>query len=224
MKRCPSEGELRACLDGELPAGRIDAIAAHKAGCPRCAALAGQLAQRSARVSALLSALPATEPVASLPLLPHTGRRRWVAAGALAACAILGVIVGWVVRGDSQPSPGNRAAVARPAAQVPATDPAPLPAAAPAPQVAERAPAVQPLRREPARPAPRHVVASNRPQAAPASLPRASEVRYFIPLDNEPVDAGTVVRVVLGPYEVPADVLFGPDGRARAIRLVGDRY
>jgi hypothetical protein len=67
-------------------------------------------------------------------------------------------------------------------------------------------------------------VASNRPQAAPASLPRASEVRYFIPLDNEPVDAGTVVRVVLGPYEVPADVIFGPDGRARAIRLVGDRY
>ena len=39
-------------------------------------------------------------------------------------------------------------------------------------------------------------------------------------LDDEPIDTGVVMRVALGPAEVPADVVFSPDGRPRAIRLV----
>jgi hypothetical protein len=42
----------------------------------------------------------------------------------------------------------------------------------------------------------------------------------FVALDDTPFDTGVVVRMALGPAEVPADVLFGPDGRAHAIRLV----
>jgi hypothetical protein len=41
-------------------------------------------------------------------------------------------------------------------------------------------------------------------------------------LDDEPFEMGVVRRVALGPEEVLADVVFSPDGRARAIRLVDD--
>jgi hypothetical protein len=44
----------------------------------------------------------------------------------------------------------------------------------------------------------------------------------FIPLDNEPIDAGLVVRVSMGPDNVQADVIVSADGRARAYRLVSD--
>jgi hypothetical protein len=42
----------------------------------------------------------------------------------------------------------------------------------------------------------------------------------FLRLDNEWFETGVVLRVALGPNEVPADVMFGSDGRAHAIRLV----
>jgi anti-sigma factor RsiW len=44
--------------------------------------------------------------------------------------------------------------------------------------------------------------------------------RQFVALDNEPIDTGMVVRVAVGPDQVQADVIIGPDGRARAFRLV----
>ena len=53
------------------------------------------------------------------------------------------------------------------------------------------------------------------PQAQPS-------VEYYVALDDEPIEAGVVVRVGFGGGQVPADVIFGPDGRARAIRLVND--
>jgi len=63
------------------------------------------------------------------------------------------------------------------------------------------------------------------PQAE--SLPHKRRVRRpapprneFVALDDEPFDTGVVLRMALGPAEVPADVLFGPDGRAHAIRFV----
>jgi anti-sigma factor RsiW len=46
--------------------------------------------------------------------------------------------------------------------------------------------------------------------------------RHFVALDNEPIDTGVVVRVVVGPNQVQADVIIGPDGRARAFRLVSE--
>jgi anti-sigma-K factor RskA len=49
---------------------------------------------------------------------------------------------------------------------------------------------------------------------------RKPDVEYFLALDDEPIEMGVIQRVALGPAEVPADVVFSPDGRARAIRLV----
>jgi len=50
--------------------------------------------------------------------------------------------------------------------------------------------------------------------------PRQPDIQYFLALDDYPFEMGVVRRVALGPAEVPADVVFSPDGRARAIRLV----
>jgi hypothetical protein len=47
-------------------------------------------------------------------------------------------------------------------------------------------------------------------------------IDYYVKLDDEPIETGLVVRVGLNGGEVPADVIVGPDGRARAIRLVND--
>jgi hypothetical protein len=49
------------------------------------------------------------------------------------------------------------------------------------------------------------------------------QLEQFIALDSEPFETGLVVRVALGPDEVQADVVFSPDGRARAYRLVGEK-
>jgi hypothetical protein len=70
------------------------------------------------------------------------------------------------------------------------------------------APAVSPV--QPA--APRH---SKRQPARPRVAPD-----YYLALDDEPIETGVVVRVALGPTEIPADVIFDQGGRARAIRLI----
>ena len=48
---------------------------------------------------------------------------------------------------------------------------------------------------------------------------RAQRMDSFIALDDEPIESGIVMRVTV-PGSTPADILFSPDGRARAIRLV----
>jgi hypothetical protein len=52
--------------------------------------------------------------------------------------------------------------------------------------------------------------------APPVALGRGD----FVALDNEPIDAGLVVRVAFGPNNLQADVIVSADGRARAYRLV----
>jgi hypothetical protein len=52
--------------------------------------------------------------------------------------------------------------------------------------------------------------------------PRKPTTEYFLALDNEPFEVGVVRRVALGPDEIPADVVFSPDGRARAIRMLDE--
>ncbi len=74
--------------------------------------------------------------------------------------------------------------------------------------------------------------ASGPPAVSPAIIrretPRAvpvkpkPQVQYYVALDNEPIETGLVVRVGLNGGQVPADVIVGPDGRARAIRLVSE--
>jgi anti-sigma factor RsiW len=55
---------------------------------------------------------------------------------------------------------------------------------------------------------------------SPKAKPPAPAQAAFVALDNEPIDAGLVVRVSLGPDNIQADVIISPDGRARAYRLV----
>jgi hypothetical protein len=57
------------------------------------------------------------------------------------------------------------------------------------------------------------------PRTTPAP-PAAPPPQAYLRLDNEPMDAGLIVRVALGPQQLPADVLFDARGRARAIRFV----
>ena len=63
-------------------------------------------------------------------------------------------------------------------------------------------------------PQPRVTNASTAPKAR---RPHGSDP--FIALDDEPIESGIVMRVEL-PGSTPADIVFSPDGRARAVRLV----
>jgi len=82
----------------------------------------------------------------------------------------------------------------------------------------------------PAPPAPQARAAPVPPPATvkPAIIRRVvpvkpkAQVDYYVKLDDEPIETGIVVRVGLDGGQVPADVILGPDGRARAIRLVND--
>lgn len=58
------------------------------------------------------------------------------------------------------------------------------------------------------------------PKAKAPAPAMAQQKGDFVALDNEPIDAGLVVRVSLGPNQVQADVVVSADGRARAYRLV----
>jgi anti-sigma factor RsiW len=58
------------------------------------------------------------------------------------------------------------------------------------------------------------------PEAKAPAPAVAQQKAEFVALDNEPIDAGLVVRVSLGPDNVQADVIVSADGRARAYRLV----
>jgi hypothetical protein len=61
------------------------------------------------------------------------------------------------------------------------------------------------------RPAPRRVRQVR--QAAP-------DLGSFVALDDEPFESGVVIRMDVKPGNVQADIVFGPDGRAHAFRLV----
>jgi anti-sigma factor RsiW len=91
-----------------------------------------------------------------------------------------------------------------------------LPAKPVAPVVSSPVSSVTPVR--PPSPSPAQAKAPHHSKRQPAK-PRAT-TDYYLALDDEPIETGVVVRVALGPAEVPADMIFDQDGRARAIRLV----
>ncbi|PWU09810.1 MAG: hypothetical protein C5B51_05600 [Terriglobia bacterium] len=74
------------------------------------------------------------------------------------------------------------------------------------------------------------VLVPPRPAVKPAIIRRVVPVKpkpkpeqqYYVKLDDEPIESGIVVRVGLEGGQLPADVILGPDGRPRAIRLVSD--
>ena len=57
-------------------------------------------------------------------------------------------------------------------------------------------------------------------RASPAVPPRAT-LAGFMALDDDPIDAGVVLRVALAAGQ-QADVIYSSDGRPRAIRLVSE--
>jgi hypothetical protein len=121
----------------------------------------------------------------------------WVSiAVAVAACLALAAYV--------VPAPTSKEV----AKAIPATvrEPVPVPAA---PLVATAAADVAPV--QVAAPAPRR--ARRVRQAVP-------EPAYFVALDDEPFESGVIMRVDVKPGNVQADIVFGPDGRAHAFRLV----
>ena len=194
MTQCWPEGTLRAYLDDELPGEEMQRVAAHLVECRVCDGLCSELAARAAHVSALLDLLP--EGGEAMPRAAGGARRRANWTGVAVALA-----AGLAVAAYLLPQRHPRVAVVRPAAPMPA----PLPTAAAA--VAISSAPVDP-------PAPR------RPRPARHARPTAGEPAYFVALDDEPFESGVIMRVAVNPGNVQADIVFGPDGRAHAFRLV----
>jgi hypothetical protein len=206
MKQCWSEGHLRAYLDREVPSEEMQQIAAHLESCSDCGDHWAEIAGRASRISALMDTLSVPERVVSIAeprRVAKTPSRKWVGAAlALAAGVILGIIAL-----PKAHSPVERAvSVAPPTHEV-------IRPVEPVESVLPQAPRMMNAMATPAR---------NR-AARPAHRPAASEARStddFVSLDDEPISTGVVLRVELGPRGVPADVIFGSDGRPHAIRLV----
>jgi hypothetical protein len=196
---CWSEGELRAALDREMPARDLERLMAHIDECAGCGAIYRELEGRASRVGALLSSLPETAPIKLLKPLPRTRPLpRWAggAAGLAAALAFALVLSSRRIPPPQPPMPPPFVEpVAKPVASLPRIEH----------RVASRR---VPTRRAPVR--------------APAPTP--ARVEDFVALDDQPIEAGVVVRVELdnaaNGARIPADVIIGIDGRPRAIRFV----
>jgi len=194
MTECWSEGALRAYLDRELPTEDMQRVAAHLRECKVCDGLCTELAARAAHVSALLELLPEWSATMPRPAIAARRRPNWIGiAVALAAGPVLAAYL--------LPKHTATEAIVVPAQM-------PVPALA-APPVATAAAEVIPVPAEP--PAPRRVRRARRP---------APEQAYFVALDDEPFESGVIMRVDVKPGNVQADIVFGPDGRAHAFRLV----
>ena len=229
MTQCWSEGELRAYLDGELPARDVERVAGHVKDCEACARACMDLAERAARVAAWLEILPEPVPASKIPAIAR-GRAyigRWVAAAGLAAALAVALVTApWRPRPGLGPVQPKSARVPQAEATRPPDVTLPDAKARYRGRGSDRPVVTLPDGRgsenavllRPARPLPSGR-GSEKLVAAPAPKPR---VEYYVALDDEPIEAGVVVRVGLGGGQVPADVIFGPDGRARAIRLVND--
>jgi len=210
MTQCWSEGELRAYLDGELPARDVERVAGHVKDCEACARVCAELAGRSARIAAWLEILPEPRPPLRIPAIPQTQRHAggWVAAAGLAAALAVALMTVSV-------------------RQRPGFGPIQMPIQIKSAQVPQ-APVVSRLDEPlPNGRGSERVRASRDPQRAVTArratpLAPKPRVESYVALDDEPIEAGVVVRVGLGGGQVPADVIFGPDGRARAIRLISD--
>jgi anti-sigma factor RsiW len=205
MRKCVPEGELRAYLDGEGSPDVLASISEHLRECAACRESLERVGRRSEFVASLLGVLP--EPEVAAPLeMPRAvpGRVRWApVALALAACLAFVFVIRIATHGPSAP-------IGREPAQTASSAPAAARVAASEPPTAVEAPAQG------------NVTARVRPQRAKPRAPAKprQDAPTFLALDNEPIEAALIMRVALGPEETPADVMFGPDGRARAIRLV----
>ena len=200
MTQCWPEGALRAYLDRELSPEDIQRAAAHLKECTVCDGLCRELAARAARVAGLVDLLPELEAEtlhvpARMPSIAVSVRPRigWVGA-AVALAAGLGVVAYLVPQRQSGPV-------------VVVTAPPPVPVGGE--HGGFRAGAG----------------AGDGGPAGTESSARghANGVRMrgdFVALDDEPFESGVIMRVAITPGKAQADIVFGPDGRARAFRLV----
>jgi len=203
MKECWSEGQLRAYLDRELPTEDMEGIAGHLEVCSECGDLWAELAGRAARVSALMDALPDPDRMVSISRAPRRAKSTtWQWAGAAVALAA-GLVLGIVLMPKHQPQVSHVAPAVLPTVVVHA---APDPIEPQGSRVVTAA--ARPGRVRPAQ------------QMKRSTLPEVRSSDDFVSLDDEPISTGVVLRVELGPKGVPADVIFGSDGRPHAIRLV----
>jgi anti-sigma factor RsiW len=202
MTNCWSEGSLRAWLDRELPAADMKAVAAHLGECSACDALCTELSARAARVFSMLETL--AEPVAATALAsnlrPMASRTpsRWLWTGAAVALAAGLAIASFIAQKPQE---------AGPTAQAP---PQVVPVEPVQPSLPEVAPA----------PAAHSAVVRSSPRKSAAKPDRD----YFLALDDEPIESGVIMRVAIQPGNAQADIVFDPGGRARAIRLVSNKY
>ncbi len=212
MKECWSEGELRAYLDRELTPEDMDRVAGHLEVCSECGDLWAELAGRAARVSALMDALPVPDRTVSIARVPRQAKStKWFWAGAAAALAA-GLALGFV----AMPKRPPQVTVVTPAPTVRATPDAidprtPLGSPAVSPRMGVMNAAARPGRVRPLQPVKRNT---------PLEVGSDGD---FVSLDDEPIGTGVVLRVELGPKGIPADVIFGSDGRPHAIRLVNNK-
>ena|SRR5690242_13541794 len=190
MKECWREGDLRAYLDRELPGEDLERIASHLEQCEECRSSCERLTSRAALVADWMGSL---DPAVPAPPVRRPVRWKWAAAAAAIAAGLL--IGSWAM-------PKHVDA------------PAPVVAVAPAPAVApEVSPAVVDAYPELPRQRP-----LRRARRVPA--PSSETVERFVPLDADPIETGVIMRVTYGPENLQADIIFGPDGRARAYRLI----
>uniref|UniRef100_Q01UI5 Putative transmembrane anti-sigma factor n=1 Tax=Solibacter usitatus (strain Ellin6076) TaxID=234267 RepID=Q01UI5_SOLUE len=205
MTQCWSEGTLRAYLDRELPPEQIGQVAAHLKECVSCDERCRELSAKAAQVAALIDLLPELEvETLHVPLripgrVSSRPRVGWVGA-AVALAAGLGIAAYMIPQRQAGPVV---TAVAPPVVLAPAAPAAPQTVAVVAAPAGERKLAVRPARRV----------------ARPAIRPVAS-AGDFVALDDEPFESGVIMRVAVTPGKTQADIVFGPDGRARAFRLV----
>jgi hypothetical protein len=197
MTDCLAEGTLRAYHDRELPVEEMEKVTAHLSACAACEGLADEVAGRAMRVQSLLGALPGPEQVIWMPRRTAEPVRKWPRWAAAAAAIAAGIVIALIWPGAKAP----QTVALQPPAAVRELPPAPIQAPAPAREASMRLGPAVTARKSAAR-------------------PKKPLRQVFLALDDEPIETGVVIRVALGDAGIPADVVFGPDGRAHAIRLV----
>ena len=194
MTPCWSEGDLRAGLDRELPSAELDRMNAHLGECRACRDRSEELRARAAFTGALLHSLevPALVPaVRQVPAIRVIAARPVHRWVPVAVALAAGLaLASYIVPKRQTPKLAGTDAPAAAAVQT---------AAIPLVQAAAPTP---------------HLATPRRPHRA------AAKPAEFIALDDEPFESGLIVRVDVPDTTVQADVVFSPDGRARAYRLI----
>jgi anti-sigma factor RsiW len=197
MKECWPEGALRAYLDGELAPAEMQAVASHLGECASCERVHAQVSARAGYVAGLMSTLaePLGRPAQRRGASRASASWRWTAAAVAVAAGLAIATILIPKRAAQKPVPGIAALGPQPVVAPPPTEVPRVQAA----QLAQTAPSVGRVKRRL-----RVSMEGNGP---------------FLALDDEPIENGIVMRVTV-PGSTPADIVFSPDGRARAIRLV----